>query len=187
MEQAGAEVIYGYENLSVLSEGNMACIADAINTIRPHVIHLNTSVDRAAAFTANLMGVPVVQHARLHAHWYEGHHILRSAARIVAVSEVTRRSLLKLDVRAEKISVIPDAIDVAHFNPQLLDRAECRARLKIPAEAEVLVMIARARPFGAIRLDSAQFCCCEVWRRNRTCKTPPNSQEVSCTRAGGYH
>lgn len=63
---------------------------------------------------------------------------LSRAAHVTSLTAEFRTLLVRLGwQRAERISVVPDAYDPAHYYPR--DRAACRAELGIPAEARLIV------------------------------------------------
>lgn len=64
---------------------------------------------------------------------------LRRMDRVFSVSESLRQVALSLGVDAARTRVIGNGVDIARFYP--LPVAECRAALKLPAEAPVLVTV----------------------------------------------
>ena len=64
---------------------------------------------------------------------------LRSAARVVAVSDFLRRFAAGLGVSPERLRVIPNAIDAEHFRPEPRDVA--RRRLGLPEDRLILLTV----------------------------------------------
>jgi glycosyltransferase involved in cell wall biosynthesis len=70
--------------------------------------------------------------------------VLRSAERHVAISDEIRHELLKLHVPPERITMVPNGIDLTRFHPVSEDRKrELRLRLGLPLDRVVLVFVGR--------------------------------------------
>src|SRR6185295_7817782 len=64
---------------------------------------------------------------------------LRSADRVLAVSDSLKRTAMSLGIPEEHIRVIPNGVDTEHFFP--MDRAEARAALGLPADRTILLYV----------------------------------------------
>src|SRR5258706_906058 len=64
---------------------------------------------------------------------------LRSADRVLAVSDSLKRTAMSLGIPEEHIRVIPNGVDTEHFFP--MDRAEARASLGLPADRTILLSV----------------------------------------------
>jgi glycosyltransferase involved in cell wall biosynthesis len=64
---------------------------------------------------------------------------LRSADRVLAVSDSLKRTAMALGIPAEHIRVIPNGVDTEHFFP--MDRTEARAALDLPADRTILLSV----------------------------------------------
>jgi glycosyltransferase involved in cell wall biosynthesis len=64
---------------------------------------------------------------------------LRSADRVLAVSDSLKRTAMSLGIPEEHIRVIPNGVDTEHFFP--MDRAEARAALGLPADRTILLSV----------------------------------------------
>ena len=78
----------------------------------------------------------------------------RACRAVHTVSHPMRDELLALGFSAEKISVIPNGVDTAHFLPG--DRAAARRALDLPADAVCIGIVGRFGPFKrhAVLLDA---------------------------------
>jgi len=69
-------------------------------------------------------------------------HLMRTltaAARVFTVSDSLRRLALELGAQAGKIEVVGNGVDTGRFHP--VDRAEARARYRLPQQAKILVSV----------------------------------------------
>jgi glycosyltransferase involved in cell wall biosynthesis len=82
------------------------------------------------------------------------HRLYRTCRAIHTVAEPMRAELLSLGSPPEKISVIPNGVDTAHFTPG--DQAAARAALGLPSETLCLGIVGRFGPFKrhAVLLDA---------------------------------
>ena len=71
--------------------------------------------------------------------------LYRACRAVHTVAHPMRDELLALGFSAEKISVIPNGVDTAHFAPG--DRATARAGLALPADAVCIGIVGRFGPF----------------------------------------
>ena len=80
--------------------------------------------------------------------------LYRACRAIHTVSHPMREELLALGFSAEKISVIPNGVDTAHFAPG--DRRAARRALGLPADAVCIGIVGRFGPFKrhAVLLDA---------------------------------
>jgi teichuronic acid biosynthesis glycosyltransferase TuaC len=65
---------------------------------------------------------------------------LQKAQQVIAVSGGLKQKILELGIPGDKVQVIGNGIDPAKFRPH--DRADSRARLGIPSEAQVAICVA---------------------------------------------
>jgi glycosyltransferase involved in cell wall biosynthesis len=102
----------------------------------------------AAALLGRLLGVPTVITLRgTHDLRQMGAALrrpqvawaLRSATRLVAVSESLRESAAALGVDPKRVRVIPNGVDAERFRPG--DRSAARARLGLPSESTILLSV----------------------------------------------
>lgn len=66
---------------------------------------------------------------------------LREARAVIAVSRSLERRAVELGAPRDRVTVVPNGVDVARFRP--LDRAGAREGLGLPAEGRVLLAVAR--------------------------------------------
>lgn len=132
---------------------------------RPLIVHTHTAkagtIGRVAALVMLRHRPPVVVHT-FHGHVFEAEfsrfasrvfawierQLARRAARLIAVSEEVRDDLIRLGVaRREQIEVVRLGFDLSPFLVEEDERdrirLETRARLGIPAEADVVTLISR--------------------------------------------
>ncbi len=72
--------------------------------------------------------------------------IARHCTQIVAVSQSVADSLTACGVPSAKLQVIPNGVDLGHFMPSSMSRAEARALLNLPETAFVVASAARFSP-----------------------------------------
>jgi len=72
-----------------------------------------------------------------------GKQALKSADRIIAVSDATRRYVLSLGADAGKTSVLRNGVDIDRFKPSSAARASVRRKLGIPDDAVVVLTVRR--------------------------------------------
>jgi glycosyltransferase involved in cell wall biosynthesis len=111
-----------------------------------------------AAKLANHIGKPVVltQHNTFieyesglwdHVEWLNdatvGKQVLKSADRIITVSDATRRYVLSLGADPEKTSVLRNGVDIDRFKPSDAARTAVRRKLGIPDDATVVLTVRR--------------------------------------------
>jgi glycosyltransferase involved in cell wall biosynthesis len=83
---------------------------------------------------------------------------MRNATAIFGVSEFIRVSLIRMGLRADKISTIHNAVDADYFDPdqKLVDPPSIREQFGIPAKAPLVGIAARMNPWkGQIELIGA--------------------------------
>ncbi|HEY6482224.1 MAG TPA: glycosyltransferase family 4 protein [Steroidobacteraceae bacterium] len=79
--------------------------------------------------------------------------MLLHADRVVAISDVVHRRLLRMGLPEEKISQIPNAIDLSQFHPvSRAERDRLRAELSLPHGATILLFAARLSRAKGIEL-----------------------------------
>ena len=111
-----------------------------------------------AAKLAKFLGKPVVltQHNTFieygnglwdHVEWLNdatvGKQAIKSADRIIAVSDATRRYVLSLGADPEKTSVLRNGVDISRFKPSSASRVAVRWKLGIPHDATVVLTVRR--------------------------------------------
>ena len=64
---------------------------------------------------------------------------MRRAARVFSVSDSLRQTAIAMGIRPDHVHVVPNGINLSLFTPE--DRAQCRARLDIAADAPVLITV----------------------------------------------
>ena len=68
-------------------------------------------------------------------------HFLRKAAAVITLSAQLRDKVVSLGVAADRVSVVLNGVDLAHFSMQ--DREECRRQLELPSAARILISVGR--------------------------------------------
>lgn len=124
---------------------------------RPHILHchLIPSNILAKPFGA-LLGVPLILN---HDHTNDPHRIdnklllaldkstNRLACHIIAVAGACRDFLIRHEsIAPEKITLVPNAIDLRRFSPGTLTRRESRAALGLPSDGPVIAGVGRLNP-----------------------------------------
>jgi len=102
----------------------------------------------AGALLGRLLGRPVVVTLRgklIRAATYRLHRpqlrwMLRTASRVVAVSDYLKRAAVALGTPGDRVRVIRNGVDRARFSP--MDRAEARRLCGLPADRPILLTVA---------------------------------------------
>ena len=94
--------------------------------------------------------------------------LLRPHSRFAAVSQAVRADLIAHHIPADKIAVIPNAIDVENLRNAQLSRSVARAQLSIAADACVIGTIGRLKPIKGHRYLIEAFA--EIHRQHPDCE-----------------
>jgi glycosyltransferase involved in cell wall biosynthesis len=88
-----------------------------------------------------------------------GKQVLKSADRIITVSNATKRYVLSLGAKPQKTSVLHNGVDTDRFKPSPQAKAKIRRKLKIPDDATVILTVRRLVYKNGIDtlLESAQI------------------------------
>jgi glycosyltransferase involved in cell wall biosynthesis len=108
------------------------------------LVYLNndTSCNMAAALAAKFSGLPLVLHARgFNVDTKGTRWILANLDHCIAVSHAIRAEMLELGLPAEKITVVPEGLDLTEFRPRPPAPA-LRAALGIGASDPVVTLVA---------------------------------------------
>jgi teichuronic acid biosynthesis glycosyltransferase TuaC len=71
-------------------------------------------------------------------------YALNGADHVISVCQALKDKMLEFDVSDEKISVIPNGIDLSHFYPE--DRLEARRRLGLPEDGRIILSVGALIP-----------------------------------------
>ncbi|MBI3320806.1 MAG: glycosyltransferase family 4 protein [Candidatus Omnitrophica bacterium] len=123
----------------------------------------------AAAAIAQRMRLPLV--AKLHGSdinllaggFWRGRMIrsaLRRSRRVVAVSEAMKAAVVRLGVREQQVTVIPNGVDPERFRP--MDQAACRARLGLSQGERIILFIGHLVPVKGIADLVEAFRACQA-------------------------
>jgi glycosyltransferase involved in cell wall biosynthesis len=112
----------------------------------------------------SVLGSDVNVHARHTLQRVQIRWALRSAARVVAVSEALRREVVALGVPEERTAVVPTGVDVEVFHPQ--SREAARQALQLPAAARLVLYIGNLLPVKGVPTLITAFA--EVARQDPT-------------------
>jgi glycosyltransferase involved in cell wall biosynthesis len=135
-----------------------------IARVQPHFVHSHNlgALIYSGIATFGGMRRPLLQgeHAHLTAEersprrLRQRRWLYRACAAIHTVSAPMRDELLSLGFPAEKITVIPNGVDIAQFAPG--DRSAARHSFELPADALVIGIVGRFGPFKrhAVLLDA---------------------------------
>jgi glycosyltransferase involved in cell wall biosynthesis len=124
--------------------GTVAGARTLLRSERPDLVHLNTSALLPLGFAAEREGIPVVWHVRevvnpgtTVGRWLAG-RIFSTADHVIAASGYAAAGLPEGNPEGKKVSVIHNAVDTVHFDPDRVNGAETRSRLGIDASAVVV-------------------------------------------------
>ena len=139
----GAQVPLGSRTLVPALAGFRGTVAGAralLRSQRPDLVHLNTAALLPLAVAAKKEGIPVIWHVRevvnpgtMVGRWLAG-QIFNMADHVIATSGYAASGL----PAGDKVSVIHNAVDTAHFDPDRVHGAETRSRLGIGESAVVV-------------------------------------------------
>lgn len=135
----------------------LATLPALILSTRPDILHCHLIPSNIIAKPIGfLLGVPLVIN---HDHTNDPHRIdnklllaldkstNRFARHIIAVAAACRDFLIHHEsIPPEKITLVPNAIDLRRFSPGTIDRRESRAKLGLPPEAPVIAGVGRLNP-----------------------------------------
>jgi glycosyltransferase involved in cell wall biosynthesis len=124
---------------------------------RPHILHCHLIPSNILAKPVGaLLGVPLILN---HDHTNDPHRIdnklllaldkstNRLARHIIAVAGACRDFLIRHEsIPPEKITLVPNAIDLRRFSPGKLTRRECRAALGLLSDGPVIAGVGRLNP-----------------------------------------
>ncbi|HPT25754.1 MAG TPA: glycosyltransferase family 4 protein, partial [Bryobacteraceae bacterium] len=127
-----------------------------LEQVAPEVIHLNGACGQAILLSAARKKIPVIQHLRNSDVDSLG-EALHLARAVVSVSEFLASYARQLDIDSTKLRVVYDGIETRHFCPGVFDKGESRIRYRIPADAKVILKIARLAPHKRIDLLLESF------------------------------
>lgn len=125
-------------------------IARTAREHRADLLHLNnlTEVQSDGIIAARLLGIPCVAHSRAHPDAR-----LRSARLLnslpdhhIAISASVRDAIFATGVAPDKVTVVPNAVDLTRFRPGPPD-ARLRHELGLPAEGPIVGHIGRIVPW----------------------------------------
>jgi glycosyltransferase involved in cell wall biosynthesis len=88
--------------------------------------------------------------------WLVGQAIVRHASRLHALNELEHRQFVELNVHPERIAVLPNGINVEEYY-QLPDPSGFREKYAIPAEAPVVLFLARINKIKGVDFLVSSF------------------------------
>ncbi len=135
----------------------LATLPTLILSTRPDILHCHLIPSNIIAKPiGSILGVPLVIN---HDHTNDPHRIDNKlllaldkstncfAHHIIAVAAACRDFLIQHEsIPPEKITLVPNAIDLRRFSPGTIDRRESRAKLGLPPEAPVIAGVGRLNP-----------------------------------------
>jgi glycosyltransferase involved in cell wall biosynthesis len=119
----------------------------ALKALRPDLVHVHSrrGADLYGGMAAVLAGVPAVLTRRVDA--VEPALLARLKYRpyrcVIALSRAIERQLRDVGVPAERLALIPSAVDTQRHRPDSAARARLRAALRLPADALVVGVVAQ--------------------------------------------
>src|SRR5579859_1401102 len=149
---AGSLRLHPVHTPQALTEMSIAAwqLRRAVRRHRVELVHANSIRAGLVAAGARLKGVPSVVHVRDclppgRTTRAIVRVLARSATVVVANSKYTAQALQASDLAA-RVRVVHNAVDADRFDPERIDRAGARARLKIPAGRLLLGVVAQLTP-----------------------------------------
>ncbi|MGH9661265.1 MAG: glycosyltransferase family 4 protein, partial [Bryobacteraceae bacterium] len=107
LEQRGVAVIQPPSEMNRLTPPTLAWFERLLEVSQAAVVHVDSFAIAAPVMAAWKAGVPVVQHVRI-LHGRKAPEGFKFARRVIAVSEVARRDLLRSGLDPERVMMIPD-------------------------------------------------------------------------------
>lgn len=120
---------------------------------RASLIHLNNGLESQlpGLFAAKLLGIPCVAHTRYFSEFSTlVDRVAGSVDRHIAVSSSVKQQLVENGVRAERISVVHNPVDVEEFS-RPKDTDAVRKELNIPPEAKVFGLVGRIMGWKGVK------------------------------------
>lgn len=135
----------------------LATLPSLLLATRPDILHCHLIPSNILAKPLGaLLGVPLILN---HDHTNDPHRIdnklllaldkstNRFARHIIAVAASCREFLIRHEsIPAEKITLVPNAIDLRRFTPGTISRTESRMKLALPPDAPVIAGVGRLNP-----------------------------------------
>ncbi len=133
---------YGFSESSV---STFLSLLTLVHELQPSIIHFNGYSGAPMLHVAHLSGSRVVAHYRV-TELTDGAELLRTADRIIAVSEFARAAAMRLNVDRQKTTVIYDEVDTTICSRRPENADSSRRHFGIPLNAQVAMTIARFVP-----------------------------------------
>ena len=142
LREAGASVACANWNFHQAGADTDRLVQHVLDVARPHLLHCNSNPGDALIEAAKDRGIPVVTHVRIVRSERLG-AAMGTSDGYLCVSEFIRSRLLDAGYPGRKLRVAYDGVDPDAFCPGVFDKARMRAEFELPADAFVVLMIAR--------------------------------------------
>jgi glycosyltransferase involved in cell wall biosynthesis len=145
LRKVGVEVIIRGESFGEPTVNDVLYLTSVLRDVRPAIVHDNSVSGLPVLIAATFCNTPLVQHVRngVMAPYTEA---LRNADAVIVISDFLRREVLRFDVEASRIHLVPDEVNTSYFRPGVYKKSDARQELGIPQNSSVAVMIARLAP-----------------------------------------
>lgn len=144
LETAGIRVDFRVDDPAQLTATNVRYFQACLSERRVRIVHIDAMPMPALVMAAYSSGIPIVYHIRTF-YWTPFAELLKFATRIIAISDAVAGDLKRHEMDPERIVRIHNGIDLSVFTgPAGRERkTQMRTRLGIPADAKVIVLVAR--------------------------------------------
>lgn len=145
LQKFGVSVISQEQDFSATTVNNFLFVISVINEVRPDIIHINSASGMPIILAAKLFNLPIIHHLRVPNLDNYGEFLKNSDA-ILTVSNFIRNEALKKDIDKNKVHVIYNGVDTDRFTPHQFDKRTVRKEFGLPADAKIVLNIARFAP-----------------------------------------
>jgi glycosyltransferase involved in cell wall biosynthesis len=145
LREAGVQVYCANWQFERDSPSARAFTAQALDGLRPRLIHCNTDAGPDLYAAAAERAIPVVTHIRM-PQLSAYRNAIAHSTRLIAVSGYVRDLLLADGVDPSRVELIYDGVDAERFQPSVLAAAAMRREFGFQEEDFLVLMVARQVP-----------------------------------------
>ncbi len=142
----GCTVMCPNRDLAAATEANSARCLALLTHASPDVVHCNDYPGEPMLEALRHLGIPMVQHVRLHEIPALKRSLLQADA-VVAISNWVADRLRDMNIDQSKIHLIYNGIDTERFRRDRFDRDAVRESFDLRAGDFVVLMVARLEPY----------------------------------------
>jgi glycosyltransferase involved in cell wall biosynthesis len=110
--------------------------------LQVEVAHCNSDPGMPIIREARRRGIPLATHIRVASFERFGHSVQESD-HLITVSNFVKRRLIAAGIPEDRVTVVYDGVDTVRFSPERRDRDRGRREFGLPADAFVVLLVAR--------------------------------------------